>query len=49
MSPPLMMNGAGPSSDRGFFYPTDSPSPDALNFSQDRSAYDSTSPRHDDE
>ncbi|XP_050297622.1 transcription factor SOX-5-like isoform X2 [Anthonomus grandis grandis] len=49
MTPPLMMNGAGPSSDRGYFYPQDSPSPDALNFSHDRSAYDSTSPRHDDE
>ncbi|KAL1506740.1 hypothetical protein ABEB36_006045 [Hypothenemus hampei] len=46
LTPPLM-NGAGPSSDRGFFYPQDSPSPDALNFSQDR--YDSASPRLDDE
>ncbi|CAH1124273.1 unnamed protein product [Ceutorhynchus assimilis] len=47
MTPPHMMNGAGPSSDRGFLYGQDSPSPDALNFSQDR--YDSPSPRHDDE
>lgn len=51
VSPPLgMMNGAGPSSDSGFYYPQDSASPDAMNYSQDHTsmAYDS-SPRHEDD
>lgn len=50
VSPPLsMMNGAGPSSEGGYYYPQDCTSPDVLNFSQDHSmAYD-TSPRHDDD
>ncbi|XP_063913226.1 transcription factor SOX-13 isoform X3 [Zophobas morio] len=50
VSPPLgLMNGAGPSSE-GFYYPHDSASPDALNFSQEHAsmAYDS-SPRNEDE
>ncbi|XP_074026130.1 transcription factor Sox102F isoform X2 [Leptinotarsa decemlineata] len=50
VSPPLgMMNGAGPSSDGGYYYPHDNTSPDAMNFPQDHSmAYDS-SPRHEDD
>ncbi|XP_076274626.1 transcription factor Sox102F isoform X2 [Rhynchophorus ferrugineus] len=52
LTPPLMMNGAGgagPSTDsRGFFYPQDSSSPDALNFSHERNTYNS-SPRKEDD
>ncbi|KAG5867909.1 hypothetical protein JTB14_029031 [Gonioctena quinquepunctata] len=50
VSPPLgMMNGAGPSSEGGYYYPHDTTSPDVINFSQEHSmAYDS-SPRHDDD
>lgn len=50
VSPPLgMMNGAGPSSEGGYFYSQENTSPDAMNFSQDHSmAYDS-SPRHEDD
>lgn len=49
VSPPLgMMNGAGPSSEGGYYYSTENASTDALNFSQDHSmAYD-TSPRRED-
>lgn len=48
VSPPLgLMNGAGPSSDSGYYYPHDSASPDALNFSQEHQ-YDS-SPRQEDD
>lgn len=50
ISPPLgMMNGAGPSSEGGYFYSPENAATDALNFSQDHSmAYD-TSPRQDDD
>ncbi|XP_017779251.1 PREDICTED: transcription factor Sox-13 [Nicrophorus vespilloides] len=50
LSPPLgLMNGAGPSTD-SYYYPHDSVSPDAINFSHEHasSTYDS-SPRHDDD
>ncbi|XP_049825536.1 transcription factor Sox-13 isoform X2 [Aethina tumida] len=48
VSPPQgMMNGAGPSSESGFYYPDCSPSPD-MNFPQEHMAYDS-SPRHNDD
>lgn len=51
VSPPMGgVNGAGPSSDGGYYYPSDSISPDMLNFTQDHGAltYDS-SPRKDDD
>ncbi|KAJ8966025.1 hypothetical protein NQ314_003776 [Rhamnusium bicolor] len=50
VSPPLgMMNGAGPSSEGGYYYPQDSTSPDVMNFSQDHSMTYDSSPRHDDD
>lgn len=51
VSPPLgLLNGAGPSSEGGFYYPPDSVSPDGMGFGQEHAsmAYDS-SPRHDDD
>lgn len=48
-SPLGMMNGAGPSSEGGYYYPHENTSPEGMNFSQEHSlAYDS-SPRHDDD
>ncbi|CAH0560301.1 unnamed protein product [Brassicogethes aeneus] len=48
VSPPVsLMNGAGPSSEGGYYYPQDCSTPD-MNFSQEHMAYD-TSPRHDDD
>lgn len=49
-SPPsALLNGAGTSGERGFYYPHDSTSPDAMGFPQDHPmAYDS-SPRHEDD
>lgn len=50
VSPPLgIMNGAGPSSEGGYFYSPESASPDALNFTQDHSMGYGTSPRHEDD
>lgn len=52
VSPPLgLMNGAGPSSDSGFYYPHESGSPvDGMSFSHEHASltYDS-SPRHEDD
>lgn len=49
LSPPLsLVNGAGPSSETGYYYPPDSASPDVMNFSQEHVTYDS-SPRPDDD
>ncbi|XP_056640799.1 transcription factor SOX-13 isoform X2 [Diorhabda sublineata] len=43
-----MLNGAGPSTDTSYYYPHDSTSPEAMNFSQqDTSMAYNSSPRHD--
>ncbi|CAH1161080.1 unnamed protein product [Phyllotreta striolata] len=48
VSPPMgLMNGAGPSSEGGYYYPQDGASPDGMGFSHDSSMAYSSSPRRD--
>ncbi|KAJ8977254.1 hypothetical protein NQ317_006893 [Molorchus minor] len=50
VSPPLgIMNGAGPSSEGGYFYSQDGTSPEHMNFTQDHGMTYDSSPRHDDD
>ncbi|KAJ8913570.1 hypothetical protein NQ315_013975, partial [Exocentrus adspersus] len=49
-SPLAVMNGAGPSSESGYYYSHDNTSPDAINFSQEHNmTYDESSPRQEDD